>query len=94
MVLFGTVLGLRITSEVIEKSTLMQFVTHNLGIGLVPQWIENISPSGLAFHGILHSAAGLYLRIFRGDVIRVERTIFPQYLPVKFFTSQALKFTQ
>ena len=39
----------RITSEVIDKSTLMQFVAQNLGIGLAPQWIENISPGGLAF---------------------------------------------
>jgi len=39
----------RITSEVIDKSTLMQFVAQDLGIGLAPQWIENISPGGLAF---------------------------------------------
>ncbi len=39
----------RITSEVIDKSTLMQFVVQNLGIGLAPQWIKSISPGGLAF---------------------------------------------
>ncbi len=39
----------RITREVIDKSTLMQFVAQNLGIGLAPQWIKNISPGGLAF---------------------------------------------
>jgi DNA-binding transcriptional LysR family regulator len=39
----------KITNEVIDKSTLMQFVAQNLGIGLAPQWIKNISPGGLAF---------------------------------------------
>lgn len=39
----------KITSEVIDKSTLMHFVKQGLGIGLAPKWVENISPGGLAF---------------------------------------------
>ena len=38
-----------VVCEVIDKSTLLQFVAHGLGIGLVPSWTRNISPPGLSF---------------------------------------------
>ena len=38
-----------VVCEVIDKSTLMQFVGHNLGVGLVPAWVKQISPGGLKF---------------------------------------------
>lgn len=35
--------------EVIDKSTLLQFVAHGLGIGLVPAWVQEIAPAGVSF---------------------------------------------
>lgn len=39
----------RIVCEVIDKSTLLQFVLQGLGIALAPAWVEAIAPSGLSF---------------------------------------------
>lgn len=33
-----------IVCEIIDKSTLLQFVAHGLGIALAPAWIQNIAP--------------------------------------------------
>lgn len=38
-----------IVCEVIDKSTLLQFVTHGLGIGLAPAWVKEIAPPGVSF---------------------------------------------
>ena len=38
-----------VVSEVIDKSILMQFAGHNIGVGLVPAWVKEISPGGLKF---------------------------------------------
>ncbi len=38
-----------IVCEIIDKSTLLQFVAHGLGIALVPAWVKNISPPGVTF---------------------------------------------
>lgn len=38
-----------IVCEVIDKSTLLQFVAHGLGIALAPAWVKNIAPAGVAF---------------------------------------------
>ena len=38
-----------IVCEIIDKSTLLQFVAHGLGIALVPAWVKNIAPSGVSF---------------------------------------------
>jgi len=38
-----------IVCEIIDKSTLLQFVAHGLGIALVPAWVKNISPPGVIF---------------------------------------------
>lgn len=35
--------------EVIDKSTLLQFVTHGLGIALAPAWVKEIAPPGVSF---------------------------------------------
>jgi len=40
---------LNIVCEIIDKSTLLQFVAHGLGIALVPAWVKNIAPSGVSF---------------------------------------------
>lgn len=37
-----------IVCEVIDKSTLLQFVDHGLGIALAPAWVGNIAPPGVA----------------------------------------------
>lgn len=44
-------LGLQpnVVCEVIDKSTLLQFVEHGLGIGLAPAWVEKIAPPSLCF---------------------------------------------
>jgi DNA-binding transcriptional LysR family regulator len=39
----------RIVCEVIDKSTLLQFVLQGLGLALAPAWIEFIAPAGLSF---------------------------------------------
>lgn len=39
----------RIVCEVIDKSTLLQFVLQGLGIALAPEWIQSIAPPGLSF---------------------------------------------
>jgi DNA-binding transcriptional LysR family regulator len=38
-----------IVCEIIDKSTLLQFVAHGLGIALVPAWGKNIAPLGVSF---------------------------------------------
>lgn len=38
-----------IVCEIIDKSTLLQFVAHGLGIALAPAWVQNIAPSGVTF---------------------------------------------
>ena len=38
-----------IVCEVIDKSTLLRFVAEDLGMALVPAWVEAISPGGVAF---------------------------------------------
>ena len=38
-----------IMCEVIDKSTLLQFVAHGLGIGLAPAWVKEIAPPGVSF---------------------------------------------
>ena len=38
-----------IVCEIIDKSTLLQFVAHGLGVALVPAWVKNIAPSGISF---------------------------------------------
>ena len=38
-----------IVCEIIDKSTLLQFVAHGLGIALVPAWVKNIAPLGVSF---------------------------------------------
>ena len=38
-----------IVCEIIDKSTLLQFVAHGLGIALAPAWVKNIAPSGISF---------------------------------------------
>ena len=38
-----------IVCEIIDKSTLLQFVAHGLGIALAPAWVKNIAPSGVSF---------------------------------------------
>ncbi len=35
--------------EVIDKSTLLQFVKHGLGIALAPEWVQGLTPSGVVF---------------------------------------------
>ena len=38
-----------IVCEIIDKSTLLQFVAHGLGIALAPNWVRNIAPPGVSF---------------------------------------------
>ncbi len=38
-----------IVCEIIDKSTLLQFVAHGLGIALAPAWVQSIAPSGVVF---------------------------------------------
>jgi DNA-binding transcriptional LysR family regulator len=38
-----------IVCEVIDKSTLLQFVAHGLGLALAPAWVQNIAPPGVTF---------------------------------------------
>lgn len=38
-----------IVCEIIDKSTLLQFVAHGLGIALVPAWVQKIAPPGVTF---------------------------------------------
>ena len=38
-----------IVCEIIDKSTMLQFVVQGLGISLVPAWVKNIAPSGVSF---------------------------------------------
>ncbi|MEP1092986.1 MAG: LysR family transcriptional regulator [Rhizobiaceae bacterium] len=38
-----------IMCEIIDKSTLLQFVAHGLGIALAPSWVRNIAPPGVVF---------------------------------------------
>ncbi len=38
-----------IVCEIIDKSTLLQFVAHGLGIALAPAWVKNIAPPGISF---------------------------------------------
>ena len=38
-----------IVCEIIDKSTLLQFVAHGLGIALAPAWVQNIAPPGVVF---------------------------------------------
>lgn len=39
----------KIVCEIIDKSTMLQFVTNGLGIALAPAWVKNIAPKGLSF---------------------------------------------
>lgn len=36
-----------IVCEIIDKSTLLQFVAHGLGIALAPAWVRHIAPTGV-----------------------------------------------
>ncbi|XXK32595.1 LysR family transcriptional regulator [Rhodobacteraceae bacterium nBUS_24] len=38
-----------IVCEIIDKSTMLQFVAQGLGIALAPAWIKNIAPPGVSF---------------------------------------------
>jgi DNA-binding transcriptional LysR family regulator len=38
-----------IVCEIIDKSTLLQFVAHGLGIALAPAWVRCIAPPGVVF---------------------------------------------
>ncbi len=38
-----------IVCEIMDKSTLLQFVAQGLGIALAPAWVKNISPPGVTF---------------------------------------------
>ncbi len=38
-----------VVCEVIDKSTLLQFVAHGLGIALAPAWLKTLAPSDVAF---------------------------------------------
>ena len=38
-----------IVCELIDKSTLLQFVAHGLGLALAPAWVQNIAPPGVTF---------------------------------------------
>jgi DNA-binding transcriptional LysR family regulator len=38
-----------IVCEVIDKSTLLQFVGHGLGIAMVPEWVKRIASPDIAF---------------------------------------------
>ena len=38
-----------IVCEIIDKSTLLQFVAQGLGIALAPAWVKNIAPPGVSF---------------------------------------------
>lgn len=37
-----------IVCEVIDKSTLLQFVAHGIGIAIAPEWVKNIAPPGVS----------------------------------------------
>lgn len=52
-----------IVCEIIDKSTLLQFVAHGLGIALVPAWVKNIAPPGVSFVPFepCENLIGLYL---------------------------------
>ena len=39
----------KIVCEIIDKSTMLQFVTNGLGIALAPAWVKSIAPKGLSF---------------------------------------------
>lgn len=54
-----------IVCEIIDKSTLLQFVARGLGIALAPAWVKNIAPSGLSFIPFSHSEKGIELYIAR-----------------------------
>ncbi len=53
----------KIICEVIDKSTLLQFVAHGLGIGLVPAWVQGIAPAGVAFVPYEHGDKRIELHI-------------------------------
>lgn len=38
-----------IVCEIIDKSTMLQFVAQGLGIALAPAWVRNIAPLGVSF---------------------------------------------
>ena len=38
-----------IVCEIIDKSTMLQFVAQGLGIALAPAWVRNIAPPGVSF---------------------------------------------
>ena len=38
-----------IVCEIIDKSTLLQFVAQGLGIALAPKWVQKIAPPGVCF---------------------------------------------
>ncbi|WP_299138386.1 LysR family transcriptional regulator [uncultured Tateyamaria sp.] len=52
-----------IVCEVIDKSTLLQFVLHGLGIALAPAWVQTIAPRGLSFVPFDHSQNGIDLYV-------------------------------
>lgn len=52
-----------IVCEVIDKSTLLQFVLHGLGIALAPAWVKAIAPRGLSFVPFEHSDNGIELYV-------------------------------
>ncbi|MCP4790958.1 MAG: hypothetical protein GY881_12060 [Gammaproteobacteria bacterium] len=67
-----------VVCEVIDKSTLMQFVGHNLGVGLVPAWVKQISPGGLKF--VPYDSGGKQIELYityrkRGNAETVDSFI-------------------
>ncbi|MEZ9522762.1 LysR family transcriptional regulator [Enterovibrio norvegicus] len=39
----------KVTCEIIDKSTMLQFVINGLGIALTPAWVKSIAPKGVSF---------------------------------------------
>ena len=67
-----------IVCEIIDKSTLLQFVAQGLGIALAPKWVQNIAPPGVCFVPFepLENNIDLYLAFRKsGNSITVENFI-------------------
>ena len=52
-----------IVCEVIDKSTLLQFVLHGLGIALAPAWVQSLAPPGLSFVPFAHGESRIELYV-------------------------------
>ncbi len=55
----------RVICEVIDKSTLLQFVKHGLGIALAPEWVQSLSPSGVVFVPFVSEVSAIELYVSR-----------------------------